>query len=155
MTRRPLIGVIGGHDCTPEVAKQAEQVGRLIAERGALLVCGGLDGVMEAAARGAKQAGGTTIGILPGDRLNEANPYIDIPIATGIGYARNTIIVKTAQVLIAINGGYGTLSEIAFALMEEKPVVSLGSWAVDPRILKAGSAEEAVAVAVSLIRPSV
>ncbi len=155
MTRRPIIGVIGGHDCTPEIARQAEQVGRLIAERGALLVCGGLDGVMEAASRGAKQAGGTTIGILPGDRLTEANHYIDIPIATGIGYARNTIIVRTAQVLIAIRGSYGTLSEIAFALMEGKPVVSLGSWEVDKGIIKAASPEEAVSKAVSLIRPSV
>ena len=154
MSHRPIIGVIGGHECTPEVAKQAETVGRLIAAQGAILVCGGLDGVMEAVSRGAKQAGGTTIGILPGNDPQEANPYIDIPIVTGIGYARNTVIVRTAQVLIAIRGSYGTLSEIAFALMEGKTVISLGSWEVDKGIIKASSPEEAVSLAVSLIRPT-
>jgi uncharacterized protein (TIGR00725 family) len=125
----------------------AEEVGRRIAEKGGVLICGGLGGVMEAAAMGAKQAGGQTIGILPNGKTDSANPYIDFPIATGMGYARNVIIVKTADVLIAIDGSYGTLSEVAYSLVFEKQVISLGSWEVDPKVLRAKDSQEAVDMA--------
>ncbi len=99
---------------------------------------------MEAAARGAKQAGGATLGILPEDNTCGANPYIDYPVATGMGYARNVLIVRTADVLIAIDGNHGTLSEIAFSLIYGKPVISLQSWEIDPMIRRAKDAREAV-----------
>ncbi len=147
MKRKPIIGVIGGNQCSPQTAKIAEEVGRRIAEKGGVLICGGLGGVMEAAAMGAKQAGGQTIGILPNGKTDSANPYIDFPIATGMGYARNVIIVKTADVLIAIDGSYGTLSEVAYSLVFEKQVISLGSWEVDPKVLRAKDSQEAVDMA--------
>lgn len=151
MKRKPIIAVIGGNQCSAKIARVAEEVGCLIAERGARLVCGGLGGVMEAAARGAKSAGGETIGILPGDTWKDANPFIDIPIATGLGYARNILVVRTADAVIAINGNYGTLSEVAFSLIEKKPIVSLESWEVDPGILKAKDPQEAVELAFRFI----
>jgi uncharacterized protein (TIGR00725 family) len=112
--KRIRIGVIGGNRPQQKFAKFALEVGTLVAGRGAILVCGGLGGVMEEAARGAKQAGGLTIGILPGDNPSDANPYIDIPIATGLGYTRNSLVAMNADVLIAVDGEYGTLSEIAY-----------------------------------------
>jgi hypothetical protein len=125
-----IIGVIGGGTCTDTIYKLAEEVGRLIAERGAILICGGLAGVMEAACKGAKRAGGTTIGVLPGTDKRDANPYVDIPIVTAMSIARNNIIVRTADGLIAIDGEYGTLSEIAIALNLHKPVIALKSWSL-------------------------
>ena len=127
MTRvtRVLVAVIGSSSCSAEVAAWAETVGRLLAERGAVLLCGGLGGVMEAAARGAKQRGGLTVGILPGADPGEANPYIDVPLATGMGEMRNALIVRAAQAAIAIGGGWGTLSEIAMAQRIKTPVVGL------------------------------
>lgn len=121
----PIIAVIGGSTCTTEEAAVAEETGRLLAQRGAILVCGGLGGVMEAAARGAQTNGGTTVGILPGDDPAAANAYIGIPLATGLGEMRNFLIVRTAGALIAIGGGVGTLSEIALAQRIGKPVVGL------------------------------
>ncbi|MCK4450535.1 MAG: TIGR00725 family protein, partial [Anaerolineae bacterium] len=126
-----MIAVIGGSAPTAEEAAAAEAVGRALAEGGAILVCGGLRGVMEAACRGAKSAGGLTIGILPGTDRSEANPYVDIPIVTGIRCARNAIITRTAQAVVAVGGSYGTLSEIGFALSFGVPVVGLGTW--EPR----------------------
>ena len=126
-----------------EQSALAEQVGAEIAHRGAVLVCGGLTGVMEAAARGAKNAGGLTIGILPGDDAGEANRFIDIPIVTGLGEARNVVIVKTCHALIAVGGAYGTLSEITFALRAGKTVVGLGTWDL-PAIVNAASPADAV-----------
>ena len=123
--RRPYIGVIGAGLCDAATAELAVQVGREIARRGGLLVCGGLGGVMAAAARGAKEAGGQTIGILPGPSVEEANPYIDFPIATNMGQARNAVLIQTSHVLVAISGGYGTLSEIAMALKIGKKVVAI------------------------------
>ena len=122
---RALIAVIGSSSCSAEVAAWAETVGRLLAERGAVLLCGGLGGVMEAAARGAKQRGGLTVGILPGADPGEANAYIDVPLATGMGEMRNALIVRAAQAAIAIGGGWGTLSEIAMAQRIKTPVVGL------------------------------
>ena len=124
-----IISVIGSSRPTnPEHVHLAEEVGRELAKRGATLVCGGLTGVMEAACRGAKSAGGTTIGILPGDSPKDANPYVDIPIITSMGYSRNVIVVHTGRAVIAIGGQYGTLSEIGHALGDGIPVIGLKSW---------------------------
>ncbi len=154
-----FISVVGESDASEKVHKLAEEVGRLIAKAGAILVCGGLKGVMEAAAKGAKSAGGSTVGILPGSKHEEANPYIDIPIVTGLGYARNKIVVKTGQVVIAIGGKYGTLSEIGFALGYGIPVVGLKTWElirgdgkVDQGIVYVRTPEEAVQTAFKLIK---
>ena len=121
----PIIGVIGSGCCSRETEDLARQVGTGIARRGGVLICGGLEGVMRAAARGAKEHGGFTVGILPGPDITEANPFIDIAVATNMGQARNAIIVQTAQALVAVAGGYGTLSEIALALKIGKTIVAL------------------------------
>ncbi len=146
-TRKKIrIGVIGGNQPTRKFAKFAFEVGQLIAGRQAVLVCGGLGGVMEEAARGAKQAGGLTIGILPGNNPADANPYIDIPIATGLGYTRNSLVAMNADVLIAIDGEYGTLSEIAYGRIYGKRVIGLGTWNIEG-VVPVTSPEEAVELA--------
>jgi uncharacterized protein (TIGR00725 family) len=122
------VAVIGDGFCSADTSLLAEEVGRLLAEKGAAVVCGGLGGVMEAACRGAKSAGGLTIGILPGTSRRDANPYVDIPIVTGMREARNVIVVSSAQSVIAVCGSFGTLSEIAHALKLGIPVVGLRSW---------------------------
>lgn len=126
--KKLVIAVIGGSQCTPEISIKAETVGRELARRGVVLVCGGLGGVMEAACRGAAVEEGITVGILPGIDPASANPYVQIPIATGLGEARNVAVVKSAHAVIAIDGDYGTLSEIAFALKSGKPVIGLNTW---------------------------
>ena len=118
-------------------------MGRELGSRGVVLVCGGLGGVMEAACRGAKEAGGTTVGILPGTDRSDANEFVDVPIATGLGEGRNAILVRSAEALIAIGGGYGTLSEIALALRRGNRVVGLGTWDIEG-VEPAGSPEAAV-----------
>ncbi len=123
-----FVAVIGSAICNEEIAALAYEVGREIARRGAMLVCGGRGGVMEAACRGAKEAGGLTVGILPGTDRREANPFVDVPIATGLGEGRNALIVRTADAVIAVSGGYGTLSEIGLALKMGRPVVGLATW---------------------------
>lgn len=148
--RHAVIGVIGASAADEAAWKDAEAVGRLIGQNGFLLVCGGLGGVMEAAARGAKQAGGTTVGVLPQAERTGANPYIDIPIATGFGEGRNIIIIRTADVLVAVSGEYGTLSEIAFALRMGKPVIGLNTWDI-PGIIKAETPRDAFEKAVGLL----
>jgi uncharacterized protein (TIGR00725 family) len=151
MVNKPrIIAVIGGGQCSKKEAKLAEEVGRELARRGAVLVCGGLGGVMEAACKGASSEGGTTIGILPGDDNKAANPYVQIPIVTGLGYARNVAVVKSAQAVIAIGGSYGTLSEIGHALQSGIPVIGLNTWSLsrngreDKSIIPAQSPTEAV-----------
>lgn len=148
-----VIAVIGPANCDGSTAAQARAVGREIARRGALLVCGGRGGVMAAACQGAKEAGGMTIGILPGTDRREANPFVDVPIVTGLGEARNAIVVRTADAVIAVRGGYGTLSEIGLALKMGRPVVGLGTWAlasggegIDP-VVRAGTPQQAVDLA--------
>ena len=140
------IGIIGAGECDAQLEKLAEQVGRGIAEAGAVLVCGGMGGVMEAACRGAKSASGLTIGILPGPDRSGANQYVDVAIATGIGEARNLAIVRTADALIAVGGSYGTLSEIGFALKMGKKVVGVKTWDVEG-VVSVATAEEAVRLA--------
>ena len=123
-----LISVIGASEPSPRVEALAEMVGAELAKRGMTVVCGGLGGVMAAACRGAKSAGGATVGILPGDSPSDANPWVDIPICTGLSYARNVIVVKSGRAVIAVGGAYGTLSEIGHALGEGIPVVALETW---------------------------
>lgn len=142
--QKRIIGVIGGGQCTPEIAKMAEDVGSLIAQKGATLICGGLGGVMKAACRGAKNNNGITIGVLPGQRKADANPYVDIPIVTGLADARNIIIVRSSDAVIAIAGKDGTLSEISFCFICDVPVIGLKSWTFDPRIIQVSTPKEAV-----------
>jgi uncharacterized protein (TIGR00725 family) len=150
--RRAVVAVCGAGAGGTEAVELAERVGEAIALAGATLVCGGLGGVMEAAARGAREAGGLTIGILPGPDTSEANEWIQAPVATNMGHARNAVIVATADAVIAVGGEYGTLSEIALALKMGKPVVSLGSWEVSRDVLKAAGPAEAVELALKKIR---
>ncbi len=147
-----IISVIGAGSCEEAIYRLAEKVGRLIAHKGAILVTGGLGGVMEAASMGAKKGGGTTVGILPGFSKEEANKFIDIPITTGLSHARNVIIARSGDAVIAVSGEYGTLSEIAIALKLGKPVIGLKSWDNVEGLIKADSAEKAVEKAVALIR---
>jgi uncharacterized protein (TIGR00725 family) len=151
------IGVMGPAVCDARVAAQAREVGQRIARAGAILICGGRGGAMEAAAEGAHEAGGVTVGILPGTDPSDANPYVDIPIVTGMGDARNAVNILSSDAIIAVNGGFGTLSEIALALKSRRPVVALGSWSIlspdgeSPRgMVTAQSPEEAVARAIAL-----
>ena len=156
INKQKIIAVIGGSQCSKEEAKIAEEVGRQLARQGAILVCGGLSGVMEAACKGASSEGGLTIGILPGENRQTANPYVKIPIATGIGYARNITVVKSAQAVIAVGGSYGTLSEISHALQSGIPVIGLNTWSLsrnskqDNSIIPAQNATEAVDKALNL-----
>lgn len=144
-----IIAVIGGGHCSEEIYELAREVGREIARAGAMLICGGMFGVMEAACRGAKEAGGTTIGILPGKSKAEANAFVDIPIVTGLNDARNVIIARSADGVIAVDGEYGTLSEMAFSLKFGKPVVGLRSTFNIPRVIQATTAAEAVILLMS------
>lgn len=145
--RKLLVGVIGAGQASPEGEKLAYRIGKLLAEAGAVLVCGGLGGVMTAAAQGCFEAGGEVIGILPGANAEAANPYVTLPIVTNIGHARNVIIAHSSRALIAVEGEYGTLSEMAIGLKLGRPVVQLNSWSQLPAVLTAGTAEEAVALA--------
>ena len=157
INKKKFVAVIGGGQCSEGEAQIAEEVGREIARRGAILICGGLSGVMEAACKGASSEGGTTIGILPGDSYQTANPYVQIPIVTGMGPARNVIIVKSAQAVIAIGGSYGTLSEMSHALRRDIPVIGLNTWSLsrggqqDSSIIPAQSPAEAVDKALNSI----
>jgi uncharacterized protein (TIGR00725 family) len=138
-----FVSVIGGSRCTRRETELAEQVGAELAKRGATLICGGLSGVMAAACKGARSEGGRTVGILPGSRREDANPYVDIPIVTTMGEARNVIVVCSGQAVIAVAGEYGTLSEIAHALRNGIPVVGLGTWSLS----KKGRLDDSVIVA--------
>ena len=155
---KTVISVIGGEHPPPEALTLAEEVGERLAAAGASVACGGLGGVMAAVCRGAHRRGGTTIGILPGFLRHEANPDVDLVIVTGLGVARNVIVALTGQAVIAIDGSYGTLSEIAHTLELGKPVVALHSWpltqsGIDPaRYRSVDTAEEAVRVALELAR---
>jgi uncharacterized protein (TIGR00725 family) len=159
-SRKLTIGVLGPHQCSREDYALGVEVGAEIARHGAVLVCGGLGGMMEAAAKGAKGEGGLTVGILPGEKASEANPYIDIPLPTGLGAVRNTLVVRVCDAVVAIRGSHGTLSEIAFALRLSVPVVGLKTWSVsqdgktDPGIHVAEGPAEAVKMAVRLAKRS-
>lgn len=153
-----IIAVIGDSSCSCEEARLAETVGELLAQCGATIVCGGLGGVMEAVCRGAKSRGGLTVGLLPGEDAKMANSWVDIPVVTGIGEARNVAVAKSAEAVIAIGGGYGTLSEIAYALKSGIPVIGLNTWSLsrngreDDSIIRVHDATEAVDKAISLAK---
>ena len=142
-----LISVIGPGEAGSEFTSIAEEVGREIARRDYAVVCGGLSGVMEAVCRGAKSEGGLTVGILPGDSKNSSNKYVDIPIVTAIGQARNLAVVLSGDVIIAIGGSFGTLSEISFALRFKKNIIGINTWDISPDIQSVTSAVEAVEIA--------
>jgi uncharacterized protein (TIGR00725 family) len=153
-----FVAVCGGAQCSRDEAKLAEAVGVELAKRGVTLICGGLGGVMEAACKGARSAKGKTVGIVPGYAREEANPYVDIPIVTGMGEARNVVVVNSAQAVIAIGGKYGTLAEIAYALRSNIPVVGLNTWALSKKgrpvksIIAAQTPKEAVEKALAAIK---
>lgn len=154
-----MISVIGGETCGPEALVAAETVGREIARRGATVVCGGRGGVMEAACRGAREAGGHTIGIMPGRGHGDSPPnaYVEFPIFTGMGFARNVMVVLSGDAVIAIDGSYGTLSELSYALIHETPIVGIDTWDFNYRgftgqekIVRVTDPTEAVTVAMRL-----
>jgi len=140
-----MVAVIGGGQCSEEEAGLAREVGRRLAREDIILVCGGMGGVMEAACQGAREEEGITLGILPGEIRAMANSYVQIPVVTGLGYARNVAVVKSAQAVIAIGGSYGTLSEIGHALQSKIPVIGLNTWA----LVKNGSEDVAITIALS------
>ena len=153
-----IIAVIGTRKPSPEEGQLAQEVGRELAKNGIALICGGLGGVMAEACRGACAEGGLTIGVIPGDDRKSANPHVRIAIVTGIGYARNVIIIRSAQAVIAVGGGYGTLTEIGYALDAGIPVIGLKTWKisrnnqVDKSIIRADNAKQAVSKALKLIK---
>jgi len=153
-----IVGVIGSSKAEPELLKLAEEVGAEIAKSGAAVVCGGLSGVMEAVCKGARREGGLTIGIMPSDDKRDANRYVQIPIVTGMGMGRNVMLVKTADVLIAVGGEFGTLSEIAHALNIGKKVIGLRTWKLErahtrniPDLIEVDSPKKAVTLALEVI----
>lgn len=148
----PRIGVIGGSSCTPRQAETAFKVGQLIAQRGGILVCGGMGGVMEAACRGAWENGGFTVGILPGGSAREGNGYLTVPVITGMGYARNALVVMSSQAIVAIGGKYGTLSELAYASQFGVPVFGLSTWKVRMPVKHVRTPAEAVRLAFEAVR---
>ena len=147
---KKLIGVIGARKCPESSIKLAYEVGQEIAKYGYGLVSGGMMGTMEAASKGCREAGGLTVGILPGDDPTLANPYLDIIIPTGMGIMRNLLIIRAAVGLIAIDGKYGTLSEIAYALQVDKPIVGLNTWDVSEDVIKVNNAQDAVKTIIKL-----
>jgi len=151
--RRKIIAVIGGAEASEEHLRIAEEVGSLIAERGAILITGGMGGIMSAASKGAKEAKGLVIGILPTTDRESANPYVEIPIVTGLNNARNFVIARTCDCAIAINGKYGTLTEIAYCLMYNVPVIGIDTWRIEAPIIHAKNAREAVDAAFNQISP--
>jgi uncharacterized protein (TIGR00725 family) len=142
--RNRIVAVIGAGQCDQRIYKMAEALGKELARNGFTIICGGLGGVMEAVCKGAKDSGGLTIGVLPGEHITDANPYVDVPIATGMGIGRNIIIIRTAQAVVAIDGSFGTLSELAFALQLNKPIVGLETWDVSDNIVKTSTPGEVV-----------
>jgi hypothetical protein len=146
-----MIAVCGGGEVDPEVAALAEAVGRELAAVGATVVTGGLGGVMEWASKGAREAGGRTVGIVPGTDTGAANRFIDVPIASGMSHGRNAVIVHTADGIIALPGAFGTLSEVAMALTMGKPVVTIGGWRPDETVKEAPDAQAAVAMIMKAI----
>jgi uncharacterized protein (TIGR00725 family) len=158
VTGRLYVSVSGSGDAPPDVIALAEEVGSRLAAANAIVVCGGLSGVMEAVCRGAKSSGGTTVGILPGTERSDANPFIDVAIPTGLGESRNALVARAADALIAIGGEFGTLSEIALALKIGTPVIGLGTWELRRRdevadaIKAAATPAEAVDLALRLAK---
>jgi uncharacterized protein (TIGR00725 family) len=143
----PYVSVVGSGTASGELYEMAREIGRLVAKRDGILICGGRAGVMEAAARGATEAGGMAIGILPDEDRTRANEYLSYSIATGMGHARNLAVVCSGDVVIAVGGEYGTLSELGLARKVGRPVVALRSWELGEHVSVASSPEKAVEAA--------
>ena len=151
MSAGPYVSVVGSGTATGDLYEKAREVGRLVAARGGTVVCGGRSGVMEAAARGATEAGGVAIGILPDEDRGQANEHLSYSIATGTGHARNLAVVCSGDAVISVGGEYGTLSEMGLALKVGRPVVALESWDLGTHVAVASSPEEAVEAAFGLL----
>ena len=151
MTEKHYVAVVGSGMATGELYERAREVGRLIAERDGIVVCGGLSGVMEAAARGTAEAGGVAIGILPDEDRGRQNEYLTYSVATGVGQARNLAVICSGDVVVSVGGGYGTLSELGLAKKVGRPVVVLDGWDLGEHVAVAGSPEEAVEAAFEFI----
>ena len=151
-TQRVTVSVIGAHEATPRTAKLAYSVGKMVAELDCVLVCGGLQGLMKEACRGAKAAGGLTIGILPGKEKSDANEFVDIALPTTIGYSRNVMVAASADIVIALPGSFGTESEICYARVYGRPVINLGGWKI-PGLIKARDVVTAGRILKTLIGP--
>jgi uncharacterized protein (TIGR00725 family) len=149
-SRKPVIAVVGAGKCQKKLRDVAALIGRYIAEHGGVLICGGLGGVMEGAARGAKEGGGTTIGVLPSTERADANEFIDHVILTGFGEARNILVIRSADAVIALPGKYGTLSEMAFARLFDIPLISVGSWKLGDDFVQIEDPLEAAKAAMEL-----
>jgi len=152
--RKPIVAIVGAGKCSKKLRDAAAEVGKYIAEHGGIVICGGMGGIMEGAARGAKEGGGMTIGILPTAEREDANEFIDIVIPTGFGEARNVMVARTADVVIAFPGKYGTLSEMAFALHARKPVISINAWKLGDEIVQVETPLEAAKLAMKLAEES-
>ena len=150
--RKPVIAIIGAGKCSKKLYDMAAEIGRYVAENGGVVLCGGLGGIMDGAARGAKEAGGTTIGIIPSENKADANQFIDYVIPTGFGQARNVLVVRAADAIIALPGKYGTLSEMAFALVSGKPIISVQAWKLGEEIQQVEDPLEAAKIAMELAR---
>ncbi len=151
MSGGPYVSVVGSGAASGELYEKARQIGRLVAEGGGTVICGGRSGVMEAAARGATEAGGVAIGILPNEDRRQANEFLTFSIATGAGHARNLAVVCSGEVVIAVGAGYGTLSEVGLALKVGRPVVALRSWELGEHVSVASTPEEATERAFDLL----
>ncbi len=152
--RKTIVAVIGAGKCSKKQRDMAAKVGKYIAEHDAVLVCGGLGGIMEGAARGAKQAGGVTLGIIPSECKDDANEYIDFVVPSGLGEARNILVIRTADAVVAFPGRYGTLSEMAFALQAGKPLVAVNAWRLAEDVEQFDDPVEAARRALKLARVS-
>ena len=152
MERKTVIAIIGASKCSKKLRDMAAEAGRCVAENGGVVVCGGMGGIMEGAARGAHEAGGVTIGILPTDDKNDANEFIDYVIPTGFGEARNIMVIRTADAVLAFPGKYGTLSEMAFALRDKKPVISISAWKLGDEITQMDDPKKAALKALELAK---
>jgi hypothetical protein len=148
--RKPIIAIIGAGKCSKKMRDAAAEAGKYVAENGGIVVCGGLGGIMEGAARGAREAGGTTIGILPGDNAGDANEFIDIAVPTGMGEARNILVIRSADAVIAFPGKYGTLTEMAFARLFERPLISVQAWKFGEEVVQIDDPVEAARQAMKL-----
>ncbi|MCK4606574.1 MAG: TIGR00725 family protein [candidate division Zixibacteria bacterium] len=153
--RKPMIAVVGAGKCSKKLRDMAFIVGKYVAENGGIIVCGGMGGIMEGAAKGAKEAGGVTIGILPTSNKEDANEFIDYIIPTGFGEARNIMVVRSADAVVAFPGKYGTLTEMAFALNAKKPVISVNAWKLGDEINQVDTPLEAAKLAMELAGGSV
>jgi len=152
--RKAVIAVVGAGKCSKKLRDMAFEVGKYVAEHGGVVVCGGLGGIMEGAAKGAQKAGGVAIGILPTENKEDANEYVDYVIPTGFGEARNIMVVRTADAVVAFPGKYGTLSEMAFALHAKKPVIAINAWKLGDEIVQVADPIEAAKRAMELAEKS-